>query len=152
MDQAEFHRLAEPVLRRTAAADAEHGLGLVYGRTATAAEIAAVERAMGVVLPEQYKAFMTQYGGGIFGFLELFPVVARPHEYRDNLRTVNDAEFPDRTFVAVAVVGTGDHWGFPVTGGRCHDQVWFHFHDDANHEPVAGDFLEFVARHGMRSA
>lgn len=150
MDETEFDLLAEPVLCRIAADDAEYGLGLVYGRTATAAQIAAVEQAMGVLLPQRYKAFMTRYGGGVFGYLELFPVVARPLEYRDDLRTVNDLEFPDRTFVAVAAVGTGDFWGFPVTGGRCHDEVWFHFHDDPRHEPVAVDFLEFVARRGLK--
>ncbi|MDG6109297.1 SMI1/KNR4 family protein [Dactylosporangium aurantiacum] len=87
MDEVEFARLAEPVLRKIAADDAAYELRLVYGRTATAEQIAAVERAMGVVLPAQYTAFMRRYGGGIFGFVELFPIVASPLEYRDDLRT-----------------------------------------------------------------
>jgi transposase InsO family protein len=49
-------------------------------------------------------------------------------------------------------VGTGDYWGFPVTDGRCHEQVWFHFHDDNDHEPVAADFLEFIAEYGLKSS
>jgi antitoxin YobK len=31
-------------------------------------------------------------------------------------------------------------------GRRCHEQVWFHFHDGGADELVAQDFLEFVAR------
>ncbi|MEV4131935.1 SMI1/KNR4 family protein [Dactylosporangium sp. NPDC049742] len=142
MEMAEFDVLAAPVQRELALNDAEWELGLVFGVTATAEELADVERAMGVVLPDKYKAFMIRHGGGILGVAELFTV--------DELRTLNDKEFPDRTFVAVSAVGTGDHWGFPVTGGRCHDQVWFHFHDDGDDEVVAEDFLEFVARQGLR--
>ncbi|WP_239159338.1 SMI1/KNR4 family protein [Winogradskya humida] len=63
----------------------------------------------------------------------------------------NDQEFPDRSFVAVAAVGTGDHWGFPVEEGRCLEQVWFHFHDAGDDdEIVAADFLEFLAAHALR--
>jgi hypothetical protein len=53
--------------------------------------------------------------------------------------------------VAVAPVGTGDYWGFPVVDGRCLDEVWFHFHDAGDAELDASDFLEFVARRGLRS-
>jgi hypothetical protein len=52
----------------------------------------------------------------------------------------------------VAEVGTGDYWGFTVIDGRCHEQVWFHSHDHNDHEPVASDFLEFVAEHGLKSS
>jgi hypothetical protein len=51
-------------------------------------------------------------------------------------------EFPDRTFVASAPVGSGDHWGFQVIDGRCHDEVWFRFHEAGDLELDADDFLE----------
>lgn len=53
------------------------------------------------------------------------------------------------SFIAVALVGTGDHWGFPVTGGRCHEQVRFRYHDAGDDEPVAHDVLDFVASRGL---
>ncbi len=152
MDMPEFDALAEPLRRESAATEARYGMKAIDGFTATAAEIAAVEAALGVTLPDRYKAFMSRYGGGLFGFVELFPVAAVAGERIDDLLTVNDLEFPDRSFVAVAPVGTGDHWCFPVTAGRCHEEVWFHFHDDPAHEPIAADFLEFVAHHGLRPA
>lgn len=148
MDLAKFDVLAEPLRQKSAAVLAEHGFALIEGRTATAEEMISVERQMMVTLPEKYKAFMVHYGGGMFGFVELLPVVAGPPEDGD-LRIVNDREFPDRGFVAVAPVGTGDYWGFPVTDGRCHDEIWFHFHDAGDHELVARDFLEFVANRGL---
>ncbi|TDB78738.1 SMI1/KNR4 family protein [Micromonospora sp. KC721] len=78
------------------------------------------------------------------------PIVNRG-SYSDDVTSVNDREFPDREFIAIAPAGTGDHWGFPVTDGRCQDEVWFHFHDAGNPELETADFLEFIARHGLRS-
>ncbi|MET8151795.1 SMI1/KNR4 family protein [Actinoplanes sp. NPDC049668] len=149
MDLEEFDALAEALRQKSAASVAKYGFALIEGRTATADEITAVELRMGVILPSKYKAFMRNYGGGMFGFVDLLPVIAEPGD--DDLLAVNDREFSDRGFVAVAPVGTGDYWGFPVAGGRCHDEVWFRFHDAGEPEVVADDFLEFAAIRGLRS-
>ena len=151
MDLAEFEVLVEPLRQKSAAVLAEHGLAIIGGWTATADEIARVELDMAVTLPDKYTAFMMRFGGGAFGFVDLLPILATPEE-PDDLRTVNDLEFPDRNFVAVAPVGTGDYWGFPVVDGRCQDSVWFRFHDAGDDRPVATDFLEFVAEYGLKSS
>ncbi|GGN20914.1 hypothetical protein FHR83_002076 [Actinoplanes campanulatus] len=150
MELTEFEALAEPFCREAAEQQARYGFNPIEGLTVTAAEIAAVERGMAVTLPDRYKAFLTRFGAGLFGFVELFPIVPVPGRY-DDLRTVNDQEFPDRDFVVVAPVGTGDHWGFPVVAGRCQEQVWFHYHDVDDDELVAADFLEFLAEQGLKS-
>jgi antitoxin YobK len=147
VELAEFEVLAEPLHRKSAVYQAEYGFALIEGHTVTAEEIANVEREMAVVLPDRYKAFMMRYGGGAFGFVDLFPLM--PVSGWDDLRTINDREFPDRSFVAVAPVGTGDYWGFPVIDGRCHEQVWFRFHDASDDELVAHDFLGFVTSCGL---
>jgi antitoxin YobK len=150
MDIMQFDLLAESLRQESAASLAKYGFPLIEGYTVTEREISEVETHLDVILPELYKAFMIRYGGGRFGSVELFPIVS--HDSGDeNLRSVNDREFPDRTFIAVAPVGTGDHWGFPVTSSRCHDQVWFRFHHAGKPELDAADFLEFMARHGCRA-
>lgn len=151
MDIAQFDALAEPLREQSAASLARYGFPLMEGRTATDDEVSQVETRLEVALPENYKAFMVRYGGGMFGSVELFPIVSRESAHEEDLLSVNDREFPDRTFVAVAPVGTGDHWGFPVTNRRCHDEVWFHFHDAGEPELDSADFLEFVVRHGLRA-
>ncbi|MDI6105896.1 hypothetical protein QLQ12_45730 [Actinoplanes sp. NEAU-A12] len=65
-------------------------------------------------------------------------------------RRFGRGEVADRGFLAIAPVGTGDHWGFPVIDGCCSEQVWFHFHDAGDDELVAQDFLEFVASRGLK--
>src|SRR6266540_630166 len=68
---------------------------------------------------------------------------------RDDVVSVSKREDPAGSFVAVAPVGTGDYWGFPVINGRCSDQVWFRFHDAGAPELAANDFLTFVANRGL---
>lgn len=150
MDIAQFDVLAESLPEQSAASLAKYGFALIEGCTATDDEVCQAETRLGVTLPDNYKAFMVRYGGGMFGSVDLFPIVNRESDHDEDLLSVNDREFPDRTFIAVSPVGTGDHWGFPVTNRRCHDEVWFHFHDDGEPELDSADFLEFVARHGLR--
>ncbi|WP_238005275.1 SMI1/KNR4 family protein [Dactylosporangium sp. AC04546] len=152
MDFAEFDALAEPLQRRWAQEEAQHGFALIGRHVCTPEVIALVEGRMGVIFPDKYKVFMTRYGGGVFGFVELLPLVEpdKPAR-RGDIWSENERWFPERDFVAVAEVGTGDYWGFPVTDGRCHDQVWFHFHDQDDHKPVAVDFLEFIAEQALKS-
>jgi hypothetical protein len=122
---------------------------LIEGRTASVNELASIEELLGAVLPMQYKTFMIRYGGGPFGFVGLLPLTGQPSDGAENVVSVNRELFPDGSFVAVAAVGTGDYWGFPVVNGRCLDEVWFHFHDAGDDELEACDFLEFVARQGL---
>jgi hypothetical protein len=149
VDLAEFDALIEPLRHQSVVSMAQHGFPLIDGHTATADEVADVEQGLGVILPAKYKSFMMRHGGGMFGFVDIFPVVSHSPN-GDDLTSVNKREFPGRDFVAIAPVGTGDHWGFPVIDGRCRDEVWFHFHDAGNPELDAGDFLEFVVRHGLK--
>ncbi|MFF5233246.1 SMI1/KNR4 family protein [Dactylosporangium sp. NPDC000521] len=151
MDLTEFDALAEPLLRESAESVARWGFALIEGRTSTPEEIARAEDRMGVTFPDKYKAFMTRHGGGQFGFVELLPLVDPDRPGENDVWTENNTWFPDRDFVAVAEVGTGDYWGFPVADGRCREQIWFHFHDGYERELVAADFLEFIAEYALKS-
>lgn len=124
---------------------------MIEGLTASAEDIAEAERALGATLPGQYKAFMMRHGGGQFGFLDLLPIPTTASAQRvDDLVSISQAELPDGSFVAVAFVGTGDYWCFPVLDGGCGDEVWFHYHDAEAPTLEAPDFLDFVARRGTQ--
>ncbi|WP_353850370.1 hypothetical protein [Solwaraspora sp. WMMA2065] len=98
-----------------------------------------VETHLDVILPELHKAFMVRYGGGRFGFVELFPIVS--HDLGDeDLRSVNDRESPTEPSSPSPPSAPGIK-GFPVTSSRCHDDVWFRFHGAGKPELDAADFL-----------
>ncbi|MGV9806463.1 SMI1/KNR4 family protein [Micromonospora chersina] len=153
MDFEEFDRHVQSLRARAARSGFEEieDFKVIEGLTASAKEIAEAERVLSATLPVQYKAFMMRYGGGQFGFLDLFaiPSIGILQEVEDVV-SVSRAEFPDGSFVAVAPVGTGDYWCFPVIDRRCGDEVWFHYHDVDEPTLEAPGFLEFVARLGIR--
>src|SRR5690349_21651506 len=129
MEFEQFDQLVEPLRLRAVAFD-EEDFKLIEARTASPEELADAERALGATLPAQYKMFMERYGGGMFGFVDLLPVRAgRSRKDVDDIVSVSRAEFPDGSAVALAPVGTGDFWGFPVEDGRCRGEVWFYYHD-----------------------
>jgi hypothetical protein len=111
MDIAQFDVLVESLRRASAASLAKYGFPLIEGLTATDDEVTYVETRLGVALPDRYKAFMVSYGGGMFGTVELFPIVRHGIDHDDDLTSVNDREFPDRTFVASPRSAPG------ITGG-----------------------------------
>ncbi|MBM7489460.1 hypothetical protein JOD64_000682 [Micromonospora luteifusca] len=153
MDFAEFDEQVLSLRARVARSgfDAVEDFKVIKGLTASAEETAEAERRLSVTLPEQYKAFMVRYGGGSFGFLDLLPIPAAGSSNQvDDVVSVSQAEFRDGSFVAIAPVGTGDYWCFPVLNGRCSDEVWFHYHDAGDPTVEASDFLEFVARRGVQ--
>jgi len=154
MDFEEFDQHAQSLRARAAQSgfEAIEDFTVIEGLTASAEDIAAAERALGATLPAQYKAFMRRYGGGQFGFLDLLPIpTAGSAQHVDDVVSVSQAKFPDGSFVAVAPVGTGDYWCFPVLDGRCSDEMWFHYHDADDPTLEAPDFLDFVARRGTQS-
>ncbi|MEU8005849.1 SMI1/KNR4 family protein [Catellatospora sp. NPDC049111] len=151
MEFEQFDPLVEPLRARATKFDEEE-FRLIEARTASSDEVADAERALGATLPTQYKTFMARYGGGMFGFIDLLPVRAgRSRNDTDNIVSVSRAEFPVGSAVALAPVGTGDFWGFPVENGQCRGEVWFYYHDVGEPTRVAEDFLEFVARYGVRA-
>ncbi|MET8912411.1 SMI1/KNR4 family protein [Micromonospora sp. NPDC004551] len=153
MDFEEFDQHVQSLRARAARSGFEEieDFKVIEGLTASAEDITEAERALGATLPEQYKAFMLRYGGGQFGFLDLLPIpTAASAHHIDDVVSASRAEFPDGSFVAVAPVGTGDYWCFPVLDGGCSDEVWFRHHDADDPTLEAPDFLNFVARRGTQ--
>jgi len=109
--------------------------------SASVGDIQRVEKELGVQLPDKYRQYMLNYGGGAFRHVDLVPVLSRDGE--EGLLEVNEGA-RSSGFVAVSPVGTGDLWGFSVVGGVCSDQVDCWFHEDGRTEPAAGDFLELL--------
>lgn len=116
---------------------------------ASDADIDRAETELDTRLPEKYKEFMRRHGGGMFLFVDLLPVIS-PDGRAEDLIEVNRGRSRAASFMAVAPVGTGDWWGFSISDRVCEDAVDFLDHEDGTVTRWASDFLEFVARQGLR--
>src|SRR5689334_2203036 len=103
MEFAEFDLLVDNARAAEAAMGLPPPLRVVDLIPASTDDLSRAERSLGVELPEKYKIFMVRYGGGQLNLLDILPVdpVAK---LRSGLIAVNQAEFPDGSFVAVAPV------------------------------------------------
>ncbi|OKK18661.1 hypothetical protein AMK09_17155 [Streptomyces sp. CB02488] len=129
--------------------DSSSELDVFEFRSTSESEISDVEAALSVHFPKKYKEFMKRYGGGMFLFVDLLPVV--DSEEGDDLLKVNRGEFRGTGFVAVSPVGSGDWWGFSVTDGVCAENVDFWDHEDGRIQFASTDFLDFLAKEGLRA-
>ncbi|MFD4522652.1 SMI1/KNR4 family protein [Streptomyces sp. NPDC058470] len=134
---------------RNAALEIANGMKAFESLRATEADLDRAEVELGVQLPRKYREFMQRYGGGMFDYVELLPVVSLDGA-SDDLLSVSRCENFGSKFVAVAPVGTGDWWGFEALDGTCQDHVSFIYHENGNIEYEAEDFLTFVAKRGLQ--
>ena len=145
----EFEAHLAAARAKRAGLSSPEGFEVFEGRAASEDDLLAVEDALQVRLPDEYKEFMKRHGGGMFLFLDLLPI-AGTGDHEDDVLKVNLGESAGANFVAVAPVGTGDWWGFSVIDGRCADQVYFRDHEDGHVQFEADSFLDFLAREGLR--
>lgn len=96
----------------------------------------------------KYKEFHRRVGGGSFLYLDIVPIVDADGDF-DDLATVNQGAMSIPGFVAVAPVGTGDWYGFPVLDGVCDEHVFFWDHETGEIQEESADFLEFLAKQGL---
>ena len=118
-------------------------------RRATDTELQQAERHIGAALPEQYRRFVSEYGGGFFGFAKVFSV--QP-DSDFNLVAINRREgLVGSGFVAVSDNGAGDLYAFKVADGSCGASIWFHDHE-ANEwrKTQFADLLDFLAQRALR--
>jgi len=106
---------------------------------ATNETIRMAEKELGVVLPQKYKEFVTEYGGGFFAFTNVFSIDLDSNW--NILRRNKEAEpyLPER-FIAISDDETGGLFGFLVDEGQCSDNIT---------EKLYSDIFEYVISVGL---
>ena len=141
-------------------------------RPATKEEIRHIEADLGVVLPEQYKEFLSRFGyvGGfgqqILGIRPLDHVTGRPSTVisdcvartkseKDPRNPFGTSRLP-RDHVVIATDGGGGNFVLFAVGSPCEGEVhWYNFEDMA--DPVKvwktfKDYLEYEIENALREA
>lgn len=117
---------------------------------ATDDHIRTIETELGVKLPEEYVWFLKRYGGGLFGYQDIYSALPTSYSF-----ILNSQPFPlpSEKFVAISDNGCGDFYGFRVIDGICGAAVMFCDHEDdyviTAMEEKMENFLNFVALNGL---
>ncbi|OCA87943.1 hypothetical protein A8F94_08940 [Bacillus sp. FJAT-27225] len=90
-------------------------------------QIEKAEKVLSLTLPDEYKSFVKDFGGGYFAFTTLFSV--SPGDW--NIVSLNKelGFMKTHSFLAVSDVGTGDFFGFSIERGVCGSRIMFYDHE-----------------------
>lgn len=113
--------------------------------------ISEVEAQMRVILPNDYRLFVSTYGAGDFAFTSVYS--PDPDSLWSLWRAIEQFLGGRRDFLPFADNGCGDYLGFPVVSGRCEDRILW-----ADHEQDYGTsgsqyvgFIDYMLKEGLRA-
>ena len=118
---------------------------LEHDRIPTAEEAVAFQRQYQIVLPEKYIQFLLHFGGGYFGYANIYSLDKNSCFF---ILNHNPAIRKDLLFMADN--GCGDYYAFRMEGGSCKEEIVFCDHE--NHTVQDTDFsdvLEYLAKTGL---
>ena len=119
-------------------------------RKASIEQLEAVERAIGVRLPPSYRAFLSEFGGGAFGFVVIFSADPDSEWYLPNKQRQASRYLPSG-LLALSDDFAGGNYVFKVPNGQAQEAV-FYWNQDGGESPTKfKDILEFVARNAYEA-
>lgn len=98
--------------------------GLEHDKTLSAEEIEQFEKMVRITLPEKYKKFIMSYGGGYFGYANIYSMDSDSDFY---LLKHNDVPFEN--YIRIADNGCGDYYLFGIENGKCLESLFLTDHD-----------------------
>lgn len=118
---------------------------LEHDRVPTEEEIMAFQDRHQILLPEKYRRFLQAFGGGFFGYANVYSLDQNSSFYilRNNPDQLGDLLF-------VADNGCGDYYAFRMEGRRCGEEIVFCDHETgAAQDTGFGDILEYLVKTGL---
>ncbi len=108
-------------------------------------EIFEFQRQYKIQLPEKYIQFLLNYGGGYFGYANIYSLDKDSCFYLCNYNEKMDK------FLYIADNECGDYYALPVEQGICKDYVVFYNHDDDKYYSTEfSDVLEYLVKTGFK--
>lgn len=107
-----------------------------------------VEKYYDIILPDTYKDFVSQYGGGYFGFIVVYSCDCNGMFYiKDN---VLKEWVVEKCFLPVVDLETGDFLGFEIDAGICKSKVTMYSHEEEALQEMQIDFYEALLKFGLK--
>lgn len=119
--------------------------GLNYDVIPSVEEIYSFQKEYKIQLPEKYIQFLLHYGGGYFGYANIYSLDKNSYFYLAN----HNKKVLDK-LLFIADNECGDYYAFCIECGKCRDAVVFYNHDE---NTICGtefsDIFEFLIKMGL---
>jgi antitoxin YobK len=114
-------------------------------------QLEAVERALGVQLPQRYRQFLCEFGGGTFGLATIFSADPDSEWYLPRQQSEASRYLPEG-LVAFSDDFAGGNYAFRIANGRAQEPVVYWNQDGGEMATEFSDVIEFVARYAYEPA
>lgn len=112
-------------------------------------DIAGTEKQLGFSLPEKYKEFLRDFGGGYLAFTNIFSVDTGGEWFVFDKNEEAKSYLPDN-FLAISDDETGGLYGYVVTEGKCSEAIYYWDHGSSS---IVGkmyeDIFEYIVTVGL---
>lgn len=119
---------------------------LEHDNIPTMEEVITFQKQYQIVLPEKYIQFLLNFGGGYFGYANIYSLDKNSDFFISNHNPVIVKDF-----LFVADNGCGDNYAFRIQGSKCNEEIVFCDHEDNSvHDTGFSDILEYLTKIGLK--
>ena len=106
-----------------------------------------IEEYYKIKLPDHYKEFVKQYGGGYFGFIVVFSCDEQGMFYIKDY--ISEKWIQNKLFFPIIDFETGDFIGFKVKKGICENTVSLYSHEEDKLVELKIDFYDALLKYAL---
>lgn len=118
-------------------------------KSAEEESISYIENYYEAKLPDDYKEFLKQYGGGYFGYIVVFSCDKNGMFYiKDN---ISKSWIEKKSFFPVIDFETGDYLGFKVKDKVCQNEMVLYSHEENEFTRLDIDFWTSLLKYGFNN-
>lgn len=119
---------------------------LEHDKIFTPEEIDDFQKKNNITLPETYCSFLAEYGGGYFGYANIYSLDSNSDFY-----LLAHRQFPKQEFLPMADNECGDYYVFKVENQNCLNKLYFYDHETGEiHNTPYENVLEYLVQAGLR--
>lgn len=108
-------------------------------------EIFELEKQYHIQLPQKYVQFLLAYGGGYFGYANIYSLDKNSSFY---LLNYNKPDLKEHLYISDN--GCGDNYAFHIENGICSEIIIFYDHEDGEmHDTEFCDIFEYLVEIGL---
>lgn len=120
--------------------------GLENDKILSAEEIEEFEKITKITLPEKYKEFIMHYGGGYFGYANIYSL-----DENSDFYLLKHNNLPFEKYIKIADNGCGDYYLLCIENGKCLEPLFFNDHEAGSViQTEYMDIFEYLVKVGLK--
>ena len=120
--------------------------GLEHDKVLCVEEIVSFENTAHITLSDKYKEFIMYYGGGYFGYANIYSL-----DENSNFYLLKHNAVPFDKYVRIADNGCGDYYLHCIKDGKCIEPLFIYDHETKNVTPsMYKDVFEYLVAVGLK--